>query len=54
MDYIRIEGQSLCKCQSRVHGVHIEIDFNKTGVQIVSLGTMKGLEFDAVILPALR
>lgn len=28
-----------------------KIDFEKTGVKIVSYGTMKGLEFDIVILP---
>ena len=28
-----------------------EIDFDSTGVKIVSYGTMKGLEFDIVLLP---
>ncbi len=29
----------------------MKLDFNKTGVKIVTYGTMKGLEFDIVLLP---
>ena len=31
--------------------VNADFDFSKTGVQIFSYGTMKGLEFDHVIIP---
>lgn len=53
--YKELEGQvTVQMSKAGVHGVHKEIDFNKTGVQIVSYGTMKGLEFDAVILPRIE